>query len=80
MANKVVKSPYPGTFYRRPSPEADTYLTEGDRVSPGDVVGLIEIMKTFYEVKSDEEGTAERFLVDNEALVEVGQEILLLRD
>lgn len=79
MAQKVVRSPYPGTFYRRPDPNADPYVTEGDAVSVGDVIGLIEIMKTFHEVRSEEEGTADRFLVENEELIEVGQEILLLR-
>jgi len=80
MAQKVVRSPYPGTFYRRPNPDADPYLAEGEAVAVGDVVGLIEIMKTFHEVKSEEEGTADRFLVENEESIEVGQEILLLRD
>jgi acetyl-CoA carboxylase biotin carboxyl carrier protein len=80
MAQKVVRSPYPGTFYRRPDPSADPYVNEGDTVSVGDVIGLIEIMKTFHEVKSEEEGTADRFVVENEELIEVGQEILLLRD
>jgi acetyl-CoA carboxylase biotin carboxyl carrier protein len=80
MAQKVVRSPFPGTFYRRPDPDSDPYVGEGDAVSVGDVIGLIEIMKTFHEVKSEEEGTAERFLVENEELIEVGQEILLLAD
>jgi biotin carboxyl carrier protein len=80
MAQKVVKSPYPGTFYMRPNPDADPYVSDGDPVSPGDVIGLVEIMKTFQEVKSEEEGIADRFLVENEQLIDVGQEILLLRD
>jgi acetyl-CoA carboxylase biotin carboxyl carrier protein len=80
MSERVVRSPYPGTFYRRPNPEADPYVVEGDIVATGDVVGLIEIMKSFYEVKSEEGGTVDRFLVENEDLVEVGQEILVLHD
>ncbi len=80
MAQKVVKSPYPGIFYRRPNPDADPYVSEGDQVSAGDVIGLVEIMKTFQEVTSDEEGTAERFLAENEQLIEVGQDLLLLGD
>ena len=78
--SSVIKTPLSGTFYRRPSPDADPYVGEGDAVKAGDVVGLIEIMKTFHEVKSEEEGTADRFLVENEESIEVGQEILLLRD
>ena len=78
MAEKTIKSPYPGTFYRRPSPEADAYVSEGDAVKPGDVVGLVEIMKNFHEVKSDVEGVVERFLVENEDLVEAGQDVVAL--
>ena len=80
MAEKTIKSPYPGIFYRRPSPDADPYVAEGDRVSPGDTVGLVEIMKNFYEVKSEEEGVVNGFLVANEELVEAGQDVVLLRD
>jgi acetyl-CoA carboxylase biotin carboxyl carrier protein len=76
---RTIKSPLPGTFYRRPSPEADPYVSEGDTVNPGDTVGMVEIMKTFYEVKAEEGGVVERFLVDNEAAVEAGQDIAALR-
>ena len=78
MAEKTIKSPYPGTFYRRPSPDADAYVSEGDAVKPGDVVGLVEIMKNFHEVTSDAEGVVERFLVENEDLVEAGQDVVAL--
>ena len=78
MAEKTIKSPYPGTFYRRPSPDADAYVSEGDAVKPGDVVGLVEIMKNFHEVTSGEEGVVERVLVENEDLVEAGQDVVAL--
>ena len=74
----VIKSPLPGTFYRRSSPEADPYVSEGDVLGAGDVVGLIEIMKTFHEVQSDAAGRVARFLVENEDLVDVGQGIIAL--
>lgn len=80
MADKTIKSPYPGTFYRRPSPEADPYVSEGDRVAAGDVVGLVEIMKNFHEVTSDGEGVIVRFLVESEDLVEAGQDLIALGD
>jgi acetyl-CoA carboxylase biotin carboxyl carrier protein len=80
MADKTIKSPYPGTFYRRPSPEADPYVSEGDRVAAGSVVGLVEIMKNFHEIRSDEEGVIQRFLVENEDLVEAGQDLVELGD
>ena len=80
MADKTIKSPLPGTFYRRPSPEAEPFVSEGEQVNPGDVVGLVEIMKNFHEIRSDEGGTLQRFLVETEDVVEAGDDIATLRD
>ncbi len=79
MADVTIKSPLPGTFYRKPSPDSDPYVAEGDEVSEGDVIGLVEIMKNFHEVQSDETGVLERFLVENDDVVEAGQDIAVLR-
>ena len=76
--SQVIKTPLPGTFYRRPSPDADPYVEEGNSVETGDVVGLIEIMKTFHEIRSDADGVVARFLVENEELVDAGQDIIAL--
>jgi acetyl-CoA carboxylase biotin carboxyl carrier protein len=78
MAEKTIKSPLPGTFYRRPSPDADPFVSEGDAVEPGAVIGLVEIMKSFHEVKSEDGGVVERFLIDSEDAVEAGQDIAVL--
>jgi acetyl-CoA carboxylase biotin carboxyl carrier protein len=78
MSDKTIKAPLPGTFYRQPDPNADPFVTEGDAVSPGDVVGLVEIMKSFHEVKSEDSGVVERFLVENEDTVEAGQDLAVL--
>ena len=76
MADKTVRAQMPGTFYRRPDPESDFYVEEGEQVSAGDTVGLIEVMKSFHEVKAEEEGTIARFLVGNEEAVDAGQDLL----
>ena len=76
--DSTIKSPLPGTFYRRPNPAADPYVSEGDEVKSGDVVGLVEIMKSFHEIQSDAEGRIARFLVENEDLVDAGQDIIAL--
>ena len=76
MADKAVKAQMPGTFYRRPDPESDAYVEEGDQVSAGETVGLIEVMKSFHEVKAQEEGAIARFLVDNEEAVDAGQDLV----
>jgi acetyl-CoA carboxylase biotin carboxyl carrier protein len=73
-----VKTPLPGTFYRRPSPDAEPFVEEGDTIAAGEVVGLIEIMKTFHEIRSDADGVVARFLVENEELVDAGQDIIAL--
>jgi acetyl-CoA carboxylase biotin carboxyl carrier protein len=77
---RTIKAPMPGTFYRRPSPDEDPFVSEGDRVSSGDVVGLVEVMKSFNEVKSDQDGVIESFLVENEDAVEAGQAVVALGD
>ena len=78
MADKTVKAQMPGTFYRRPDPDSDPYINEGDSVSAGDTVGLIEVMKSFHEVKAEEDGTVSKFLVDDEEAVDAGQDIVEL--
>ena len=74
----AIKTPYPGTFYRRSTPDAEPYVDAGDRVSAGDIVGLFEVMKNFFEVTSTVDGTVERFLVENGDLVDADQDIAIL--
>jgi acetyl-CoA carboxylase biotin carboxyl carrier protein len=76
----TVKAHLPGTFYRRPDPESEPYVNEGDSVSAGDVVGLIEVMKSFHEVKSEESGTVSKILVENEDAVDAGQDVIELEE
>jgi acetyl-CoA carboxylase biotin carboxyl carrier protein len=78
MAQQEILSPLPGTFYRKPAPDADFFVNEGDTVKEGDVIGLIEVMKMFNEVHADASGRVVKFMVDNEAAVEAGQPLLVL--
>lgn len=80
MASKQILSPLPGTFYRRPAPDQPAYKVEGDAVAPGDVIGLVEVMKSFHEVKADVAGTVKAFLAENEAAVTAGQPLVELSD
>jgi acetyl-CoA carboxylase biotin carboxyl carrier protein len=73
MASKHILSPLPGTFYRRPAPDQPPYKSEGDQVAVGDVIGLVEVMKSFNEVKATVAGRIVRFLVENEDAVMAGQ-------
>lgn len=73
-----VKAQLPGTFYRKPDPESEPYVTEGGKVSAGDVVGLIEVMKSFHEVKAEQDGRVARFLIEDGDAVAPGQDLLEL--
>ena len=70
---KEILSPLPGTFYRKPAPDQPPFKNEGDAVAEGDVVGLVEVMKSFHEVKAQVSGTIQAFLVDDEDAVMAGQ-------
>ena len=78
MAQHQVVSSLPGIFYRRPSPEAAPYKQEGDRVTVGEVIGLVEVMKQFTEIHADADGKVVRFMVENEAAIEPEQPLLLI--
>jgi biotin carboxyl carrier protein len=73
MSKLEIRSPLPGTFYRRPKPDAPEYKTDGDAVSPNDTIGLVEVMKTFHEVSAGVAGKAITFLVEDSDAIMAGQ-------
>lgn len=73
---KELLAPLPGVFYRKPAPDKPVYKSEGDIVAVGDVVGLIEVMKSFIEVQADVSGKIVRFVVGNEEPIMAGQLLL----
>ena len=77
MATEL-RSPLPGTFYRKPSPEADPFVADGGTVAVGDVIGLVEVMKTFHEVKAEAAGGNNAFKLENEAPVMAGAVIAVV--
>jgi acetyl-CoA carboxylase biotin carboxyl carrier protein len=68
-----IKSPMVGTFYKSPEPGAEPYLKVGSRVSPGQVVCIIEAMKIMNEIESEVGGVVKEVLLDNSQPVEFGQ-------
>lgn len=80
MAVRQILSPVPGTFFRRPSPDRPPYKEVGDPVAAGEVVGLVEVMKTFYPVTSGIAGRVRGFLVENEGEVQAGQAVVAVDD
>jgi len=71
----AITAPLTGVYYRSPSPSAEPYVREGGPVNAGQVIGLIEAMKLFNEIKSDVAGTVSRILVDNGTLVKRQQPV-----
>ena len=73
---RFVNAPLTGVWYPAPSPGARPYVNEGDEIANGQVVGLIEAMKLFNEIKSDASGRITRVLVENGTLVKRKQPLL----
>ncbi|TYT60402.1 acetyl-CoA carboxylase [Natrialba swarupiae] len=71
-----VKSPMPGIFYRQSDPDEPPFVEEGDSVDAGDTIGLVEVMKNFHEITTENGGTVGEFHVENEAEVEADQTLL----
>ncbi len=72
----AVLAPLTGTWYVTPSPGAASYVKPGDEVTSGQVIGLIEAMKLFNEIKSDASGRVVRVLVEHGALVKAKQALV----
>ena len=73
-----VKSPMVGTFYRAPSPDADSYVNAGSNVTPGSVLCIIEAMKLMNEIESEVSGKIIKILVENAQPVEYNQPLFLI--
>jgi acetyl-CoA carboxylase biotin carboxyl carrier protein len=68
-----------GSFYRAPSPEADPFVKEGDRVEENTVICIIEAMKVMNEITAGISGVVREILVKNGESVEFGQPILRIQ-
>jgi acetyl-CoA carboxylase biotin carboxyl carrier protein len=75
-AKPSVKAPLTGIYYGAPSPGATAYVAVGDHVSVGQIIGLIEAMKLFNEIKSDLAGRVTRICSENGALVKAKQPLI----
>jgi acetyl-CoA carboxylase biotin carboxyl carrier protein len=69
----IIPSPIVGTFYRTPSPNADSFVKIGSRVEPDTVVCIIEAMKLMNEIQAEATGEVAKIYVENGQPVEYGQ-------
>jgi acetyl-CoA carboxylase biotin carboxyl carrier protein len=74
----TIEAPMVGTFYRAPSPDAQPFVRDGDRVKKGQVVCIVEAMKLMNEIESKVAGRVVKVLVENAQPVEYGQPLFLL--
>ena len=74
-----VTSPFVGTFYRAPSPDAKPFVEAGTVVKPGQTLCIVEAMKLMNEIESDVAGTIVDILVENGKPVEFGQKLFKIR-
>ncbi len=70
-------APLVGTFYRRPSPDDEPFVSTGDIVQAGDTVCIIEAMKVMNEIKAEAPGCVRQALLDDGAVVEFGQPLFV---
>lgn len=74
----TIKSPMIGTFYRRPSPDKDVFVSVGDEIKDGTVVCVIEAMKLFNEIESEVKGKIVKVLAEDQSPVEYDQPLFLV--
>jgi len=76
---EIIRSPMVGTFYDAPNPDSDPFATEGQRVSKGETLCLIEAMKMFNQIESEYDGTVAAILVESGQPVEFDQPLFVIR-
>lgn len=67
------KSPMVGTFYRRPSPDAEAFVSVGERVKKGQVLCIIEAMKVMNEIEAEHSGKLVEVCLDDGQVVEFAE-------
>lgn len=79
ISGDEIKAPLVGTFYVAPSEDAEPFVSVGDKVKKGQVIGIVEAMKLMNEVESEYDGTVAAVLVENGEMVEYGQPLMIIQ-
>lgn len=74
----AVTSPMVGVAYLTPDPSSPAFVTEGQTVSAGQTLLLIEAMKTFNQIKAPKAGKVSKILVASGEPVEFGQALVII--
>ena len=78
VSGHQVKSPMVGTFYSAASPTSGPFVTQGQQVSVGDTLCIIEAMKMMNQIEADKAGTVRSILVENGSPVEFDQVLFII--
>ena len=73
----IVKSPMVGVVYLSSDPSSPPYVKEGQHVKQGDILMLIEAMKTFNEIKAPRSGVIKKIIALNSQPVEFGDNLVI---
>lgn len=74
----MVPSPMVGVAYLTPDPASPPFAVEGQPVTAGQTIMLIEAMKTFNQIKAPRAGTLTKFLVESGQPVEFGEALAII--
>lgn len=74
-----VTSPFVGTFYRSPTPDAPAFVDVGSVVRPGQTLCIIEAMKLMNEIEAELSGTVTEIYAQNGKAVEFGQKLFRIK-
>lgn len=74
----LVEAPIVGTFYRKPSPDSDAFVSVGDRIEVGQTLCIIEAMKLMNEIQAEAAGTVKQILVEDGQPVEFEQPLFVI--
>lgn len=78
VKGEVIKSPMVGVLYLSASPNDPDYIKVGDTVKEGDILCLIEAMKTFNQIKAQKGGIIREILVASGAAVEYDEPLFVI--
>ena len=76
---EAIASPMVGTFYRKPSPDAEFFVNVGDAVSEGQVLCIIEAMKVMNEIKAERSGTITEIVAEDGSPVQFGDDLFRIK-
>lgn len=74
----AVTSPMVGTAYLAKEPGAAPYVKEGDTVTAGQTVAIVEAMKTFNPIPTPHGGVVKKILIEDGKPVEFGEPLMVI--